>query len=132
MNKLYSFPGCRITAVTRPDAASLHIIAERRSGGARCSSCGWLSMAVHSRYSRRPADLSLLGRAVLLELAIRRFYCRNPSCPRRTFAERLPALLAPHARRTRRKHAVSAAGGLLCRRGGQSAAGGTLIGDDLA
>src|SRR3954464_12297118 len=30
------------------------------------------------------------------------------------------------------KHAVSAAGGLLCRLGGRSAAGGTLIGDDLA
>src|SRR3954465_13542616 len=34
--------------------------------------------------------------------------------------------------RQHRKHAVSAAGGLLCRLGGRSAAGGTLIGDDLA
>jgi hypothetical protein len=35
MNELYSFPGCRVEAVTRPDAASLHIIAERRGCGNR-------------------------------------------------------------------------------------------------
>ena len=105
MNELYSFPGCRIAAVTRPDAASLRIIAERGSCGARCPSCGRLSLAVHSRYNRRPADLPVLGRAVRLELAIRRFYCHNPSCPRRTFAERLPSLLAPYARRTLRSAA---------------------------
>ena len=33
---------------------------------------------------------------------MRRFYCRDAACPRRTFAERLPELVAPHARRTRR------------------------------
>jgi hypothetical protein len=33
---------------------------------------------------------------------IRRFYCRNAKCARRTFAERLPELAAPHARQTAR------------------------------
>ena len=33
---------------------------------------------------------------------MRRFYCRNPRCARRTFAEQLPELVLPHARRTRR------------------------------
>ena len=48
------------------------------------------SRAVHSRYRRRPADLPSLGRAVRVDLRLRRFYCRNAACPRRTFAERLP------------------------------------------
>jgi hypothetical protein len=33
---------------------------------------------------------------------VRRFYCRNAACTRRTFAERLPELLGPDARRTLR------------------------------
>jgi transposase len=33
---------------------------------------------------------------------VRRFYCAEPTCARRTFAERLPGLLDAHARRTRR------------------------------
>ena len=33
---------------------------------------------------------------------MRRFHCRHAACPRRTFAERLPELVAPHARRGRR------------------------------
>ncbi len=33
-------------------------------------------------------------------LRVCRFYCRNVDCSRRTFAERLPDLVKPHARRT--------------------------------
>jgi len=39
---------------------------------------------------------------------IRRFYCRNAKCSRRTFAERLPELVATHARRTCRLAAAQA------------------------
>ena len=35
-------------------------------------------------------------------MRVRRFYCRNAGCPRQTFAERVPQLVAPFARRTRR------------------------------
>ena len=37
-----------------------------------------------------------------LNLTIRRFYCHDPACARRTFAERLPRLLDRYAQRTRR------------------------------
>jgi len=57
---------------------------------------------VHSRYYRRPADLPSLGRAVRVSLRVRRFYCRNAACSRRTFAEPVSQLVAPFARRTRR------------------------------
>ncbi len=51
---------------------------------------------------RRPADLPCLGRQVRLEVAVRRLYCRNPACTRRTFVERLPGLVPPRAQRTHR------------------------------
>ncbi len=37
-----------------------------------------------------------------LNLTIRRFYCHDPACARRTFAERVPRLLDRYAQRTRR------------------------------
>ena len=57
---------------------------------------------MHSRYYRRPADLPSLGRAVRVSLRVRRFYCRNAACSRRTFVERVSQLVMPFARRTRR------------------------------
>jgi transposase len=57
---------------------------------------------VHSRYTRRLEDLPCLGRPVRLPLAVRRFVCPQPDCPRRIFAERLPGFAAPWARTTDR------------------------------
>ena len=37
-----------------------------------------------------------------LAVRVRRFLCRNPTCPRRTFCQRQLEFLAPRARRTRR------------------------------
>ena len=44
----------------------------------------------------------LWGRSVRLDLEVRRLRCANAACPRRTFAERVPSLVIPRARRTRR------------------------------
>jgi transposase len=94
-------PGCAVDRVIRsPD--QLVIVARRRRGHGRCPSCGTPSSAVHSRYERHPADLPSFGQAVRLRVRVRRFYCHHPSCRRRTFAEPLPKLLQPRARRTRR------------------------------
>src|SRR4051794_13536120 len=100
----------RITAAQNPkrrtaareDPGLLSITAQGTRPGGRCPECGYASRAVHSRYRRPPADLPALGRAVRLALRLRRFYCRNAACPRRTFAEHLPELISPHARRTGR------------------------------
>src|SRR3954471_13177332 len=107
MNKLCPMPGCRVEQITREDPGLLPITAQGTRPGGRCPECGQASRAVHSRYRRRPADLPALGRAVRLDLRLRRFYCRNAACTRaactrRTFAERLPELIKPHARRTGR------------------------------
>jgi transposase len=102
MNELCPVPGCRVDQVTRPSPQTLHLSAYGRRDHGRCPDCGHTSRAVHSRYQRSPADLPALGREVRLSLHLRRFYCHNPACHRRTFAERLPTLLAPQARRTKR------------------------------
>jgi transposase len=102
MNELCPMPGCSIERITPDGPGFLHIAAHGTRPGGRYPDCGRASRAVHSRYRRRPADLPSLGRAVGVELRVRRFYCRNAACARRTFAERLPELLGPRARRTRR------------------------------
>jgi transposase len=64
-----------------------------------CPLCRQRSHRVHSRYQRRVLDLPCAGRAVTLLVHARRFFCPTPGCPRTTFRERLPALVAPGARR---------------------------------
>jgi transposase len=79
-----------------------------------------MSRAVHSRYKRRLADLPSLGRLVSVHLWVHRFYCRNTDCARQTFAERLPKLVAPFARRTERLAAAQAQTGMAL--GGEASA----------
>ena len=67
-----------------------------------CRLCRSYARRVHSRYTRRLADLPCLGRAVRLQVAVRRFSCPRPDGPRRIFAERLPGFAEPHARTTGR------------------------------
>jgi transposase len=67
-----------------------------------CPVCGTWSDAVHSLYHRTIADLPWGQQTVQLRLRVRKFFCRQPSCSRRIFTERLPAVVAPYARRSRR------------------------------
>ena len=68
-----------------------------------CPGCGVMSDRVHSRYSRRLADLPISGRRVFLVLLARRFRCMATCCARRIFTERFDNdVLKPWARRTAR------------------------------
>ena len=77
-----------------------------------CPLCGRRSKRVHSRYERTLADLSWGTHAVTLRLRVRRLFCQNVRCTRRIFAERLPEVALPWARRTRRLDARLTALGL--------------------
>ncbi len=83
-----------------PQADHLTLIARTTARTASCPVCHQSASSVHSRYQRRVADLPCGGRALTLVIHARRFFCRTPTCPRRTFRERLPALVAPGARRS--------------------------------
>lgn len=67
---------------------------------ARCPCCGRPSRRVHSHYTRTLSDVPCGDRQVRLKLRVRKFFCDSPDCPRSIFAERLPELTTPHARRT--------------------------------
>ncbi|MFI9536901.1 transposase family protein [Nocardia fusca] len=63
-------------------------------------SCSTPSQRVHSRYRRRLADTAITGREVLIVLRLRRLFCDNTNCGRKTFAQQLPGLAARYGRRT--------------------------------
>lgn len=69
-----------------------------------CPQCGQPSDRVHSRYRRHLTDLPAQGRAIHVQLRVRRFFCPNADCPRRIFTERLPEVVAVQARTTTRLH----------------------------
>src|SRR5690349_18172018 len=101
-----------LAATILPDPKQLHVRALLEERGAiraivatcaeeaACPVCGAHSARVHSRYIRQVADLPWHGVPLSLELHLRRFFCDQPDCPRRIFAERLPGVVAPYARRT--------------------------------
>jgi transposase len=67
-----------------------------------CPRCELPSVKVHSRYSRRLADLPWEGIGVRLHLQARKFFCQNSACKQRIFCELLPEVADPYARRTLR------------------------------
>ena len=95
-------PSClRLTDISTSDAGiSLDLTATR--GAVSCPSCSVESDHVHSLYQRTVADLPWAGVPVTLHLHVRRFVCRHPACPRATFSEPLPEVVAPSARRSMR------------------------------
>lgn len=82
------------------EGAGVRIEARARDMHGVCSGCGHGSGRVHSRYQRRLADAPLGARAVVIGLWVRRFFCENADCVRRTFVEQVPGLTSKHARRT--------------------------------
>ncbi len=69
---------------------------------AGCPGCGNLSDSVHCQYQRTVHDVPCGGRKVVLRLSVRKFVCRSATCPRKVFAERLPDLVQPWARVSKR------------------------------
>ncbi len=81
-----------------------------------CSGCSLNKM----RLPWTLADLPISGRRVVLTVRVRRFRCLIPTCPRQIFAERLPDLAAPFARRSQPlQHALERVGFAL---GGEAGA----------
>lgn len=64
-----------------------------------CPCCHQPSGCIHSRYWRKLADLPCSGRQVFWHLQVRRFRCRNTSCQRKIFVERLPHVAPAYTRR---------------------------------
>lgn len=65
-----------------------------------CPYCGCHNKSVHSRYIRTIQDLSILGEPVVLYVEIRKFFCSNHSCHKKTFAEQPGDEVFRYRRRT--------------------------------
>lgn len=78
----------------------LCIWARARASSGVCLRCGVSSQRVHSSYERRLADAAIGGQRPVIRLVVRRFFCGNPDCPRKTFAEQVDGLTSRRARRT--------------------------------
>jgi transposase len=91
----------RLTEVTVAKAyVLLHLTATALT--ACCPCCMVPSSSVHSCYQRHLTDLPWGTRPVRLQLTVRKFVCRQPTCQRHIFTERLPALVEAYARKTSR------------------------------
>ena len=97
--------------IDEPQAQIILLISSTRAN-ARCPGCDVPARHIHSRYTRMLADLPWGGYGITWRLRVRKLFCRNPACGRRIFTERLPGLVAPWARRTRRLAARLLAMGL--------------------
>jgi len=68
---------------------------------ATCPYCGETSGKVHSRYVRKLSDLPIQGRKVKLLLHNRKYFCVNPNCVHKTFAEQF-SFFEPNSTKTKR------------------------------
>lgn len=93
---------------------------------ALCPRCGASSSKVHSYYRRKPLELPSAGQTLRLELVVKKFFCRKPTCTQKIFAERFPGFLEPNSRLTTRLRIVvqSIAGAF-------NAQGGARLGNHL-
>jgi transposase len=109
----------RLTHVT-VEKASIRVQLTAIAPTAACPRCGIFSSSIHRRYQRHLTDLPWGTRLVRIQCIVRKFICRNLSCERRIFTERLPALVATDARKTHRVIMVLQAIGIAL--GGQAGA----------
>ena len=105
MTLLPKAPGLRLQDVAI-NAEMVSLSVESTCPSAACPACGQKTARLHSHYLRTLADLPWGGRSVRLSLRVRRFRCSRSECPRKIFAERLPSVVEPYARKTRRLHEI--------------------------
>ncbi|MGW3916128.1 transposase family protein [Streptomyces sp. NPDC005070] len=81
----------------------------------RCPGCGHSSGWEHSRYVREVADEAIGGRPVRISVSVRRLYCENSVCSRKTFVLGLGGHAASHGPVSRIRAALVILPGIRCR-----------------
>ena len=116
LSGLYLGAAIRVQSVDR-DADTIDIYAHGSLDYGVCPYCGQISRRVHSYYLRHMTDLSILGKTTRLHLEMRKFYCANPECKRKTFAEQPGIEVFRYRRRTCRCERLVSNIGLNCSSG---------------
>ena len=76
------------------DGITLHLHGKRKT--AQCPECFKRSDSVHSCRRRRLQHLPCSGHTLWLVFSVRHWYCRNPACSRKIFAESLAPFASSH------------------------------------
>jgi transposase len=86
---LFPLPeGLELTSISQTSEELLVHVTSHRSSSP-CPQCATPSSAIHSSYCRHPRDLPCVGRPIRLVFTVRKFFCRNPTCSRKVFTERV-------------------------------------------
>ena len=80
--------------IISPDGITLHLHGKRKT--AQCPECFKRSDSVHSCRRRRIQHLPCSGHTLWLVFSVRHWYCRNPACSRKIFAESLAPFAGSH------------------------------------
>ncbi len=117
---LFPLPeGLEMTSISGTSEELLVSVTSHRASSP-CPQCAMPSSAIHSSYQRHPRDLPSVGRPIRLVFTVRKFFCRNPDCSRKVFAERLPDFIATSSRLTKRlRTSVQDIGFATCGKGGE-------------
>ena len=109
---LLDLDGLAVVRVERlaDGARRVHLVTAEE-GARACPACGVLSSRINGSAISRPRDLPHGERGLELVWRKRRWYCREPQCPRRSFTEQVRQVPAG-ARITQRLR--NAAGRLVC------------------
>ena len=101
---LSSFYACSDLEIESIEECNNRILVYVRSNliYGKCPYCGSISEKVHSFYMRKLVDLSIMGKPVELCLYVRKFFCSNSECSKKTFAEQPGNEIFRYRRRTRR------------------------------
>jgi transposase len=95
-------PGLHLVQRLNGASGRQQLLLTTRARSACCPYCRCVSRRVHSRYLRTLADLPSGAETLCLRVWVRRFFCGNSLCHRRTFAEPLTDFALRYARRTER------------------------------
>ena len=66
----------------------IEIRAASKLAEAKCPYCETMSAKVHSRVKRVLKDLPIQSKKVKIVMELNKYFCKNPDCRRKTFAER--------------------------------------------
>lgn len=111
LSSLYMQSDLEISRIEYEETA-YHLYCTCKLNYGTCPYCCHSSHRVHSRYTRTIVDLSILGHPVTMTLGVRKFFCDNPHCRKKTFAEQPGDEIFRYRRRTRRCEMVVTQHGL--------------------
>jgi transposase len=100
LDELYILNSFKITQIVRTSSSNVLLVAASSSQSAICPYCQTLSKKRHSVYIRKPQAPPCAEASIQLVLSVHRYFCHNPTCIRKTFAERIPEIVHFYARRT--------------------------------